>query len=203
MSALYIFIDEMLLARLVPLSNTFENMITGVSSSYNDFINYVDKLNNSGLGVVLTKYSTSLIVRNAITYVTPISLVIIAISQFISNGSSLYFTKVNGEKLNNSARQAWCSSFYFVLIVYAIFAGIFAPALNTILHFEHGNPYAELMKGESLINQACNKIGLPFDTVFPCLQKVYSKATDLTMLYSKQYGYIVIGGVILMLYSCF
>ena len=54
MSALYIFIDEMLLARLVPLSNTFENMITGVGSSYNDFINYVDKLNNSGLGVVLT-----------------------------------------------------------------------------------------------------------------------------------------------------
>lgn len=46
MSALYIFIDEMLLTPLVPLSNTFENMITGVGSSYNDYINYVEKLNN-------------------------------------------------------------------------------------------------------------------------------------------------------------
>ena len=201
MSAIYIFIDELLLVRLVPLSNTFENMITGVDSSYNDYINYVEKLNNSGLDVVLTKYSTTLIVRNVITYVSPISLVIVAISQFISGGSTLYFANVNGKTIHNNAGQAWCTSFYFVLIVYIIFAGIFASVLNTILRFEHGDPYAELMKGEKLIIQACNKIGLDFNTVFPCLQKVYSKASDLTMLYSKQYGYIVIGGVILMLYN--
>ena len=68
MSALYVFIDELLLTRLVPLSNTFENMITGAGTSYNDYIDYVDKLNNAGLDVYLTKYSTTLIVRNAITY---------------------------------------------------------------------------------------------------------------------------------------
>ncbi len=201
MSALYIFIDELLLTRLVPLSNTFENMITGAGTSYNDYIDYVDKLNNAGLDVYLTKYSTTLIVRNAITYFAPLALIIVAFSQFVFAGSSLYFAKVNGKTINNNAGQAWCTSFYFVLIIYVIFAGIFSVALNSILHFEHGDPYAELMKGQDLIFQACNKTGLDFNTVFLCLQKVYSKASDLTMLYSKEYGYIVIGGLILTLYS--
>lgn len=83
MSALYVFIDELLLTRLVPLSNTFENMITGAGTSCNDYIDYVDKLNNAGLDVYLTKYSRTLIVRNAITYFAPLALIIVAFSQFV------------------------------------------------------------------------------------------------------------------------
>lgn len=201
MSSLYVFIDQLLLTRLLPLSNTFENMVGQVE--YQNFLNYVSQLNATGIGANLTQYSTALIVRNVITYSTPLTIIIASFCTFISNGTSLYFAKEKGKKIDNHSGNAWCTGFYTVIFVYIGFAAIFASSLNGILYLQHGDPYGQLIKGEELIHQACNKTGLPFDTVFLCLKNVYNKATDLTILYSKQYGYILIGGFILMLYNSF
>ena len=199
MSSLYVFIDQLLLTRLLPLSNTFENMVG--QAEYQNFLDYVSKLNATGIGVNLTKYSTALIVRNVITYSTPLTIIIASFCTFISNGTSLYFAKENGKKIDNHSGNAWCTGFYIVIFVYIGFVAIFASSLNGILYLQHGDPYGQLIKGQELIHQACDKKGLPFDTVFLCLKNVYNKATDLTMQYSREYGYILIGGFILMLYN--
>ena len=96
MSSLYIFVDQLLLTRLLPLSNTFENMVGQVE--YQNFLDYVSKLNATVIGVNLTKYSTALIARNVITYSTPLAIIIATFCTFISYGTSLHFAKENGKK---------------------------------------------------------------------------------------------------------
>jgi Na+-driven multidrug efflux pump len=101
MTSLYIFSDQIIMANLIPNFNPFENM---VGPDYQRYAQYVRQLNEAGLGLELTLYSSKLIVRNAVANSAPITVLINAATLLIANGTSVNFSKMNG-KLNTKGAQ--------------------------------------------------------------------------------------------------
>ena len=101
MTSLYIFSDQIIMANLIPNFKPFENMI---GPDYQQFLEYISKLNATGIGLNLTEYNSQLIVRNAVANSAPITVLINAATLLIANGTSVNFSKMNG-RLNTKGAQ--------------------------------------------------------------------------------------------------
>ena len=102
MTSLYVFSDQIIMANLIPNYKPFENLVGQVE--YNDYLRYVSALQSTGIGLNLTEYNSQLIVRNAVTNITPITVFINAATLLVANGTSTNFSKMNG-KLNTKGAQ--------------------------------------------------------------------------------------------------
>jgi hypothetical protein len=72
-----------------------------------------------------------------------------------------------------------------------------------LVQLENGDPLKQLTNASGAIREACQRIGLNFDEVYPLIENVYGKANDMIISYSCNYSYIIIGGMMLSMFSAY
>ena len=200
MTSLYIFSDQIIMANLIPNFKPFENL---VGPDYQKFLEYVTKLNGTGIGLNLTLYNSQLIVRNAVANSAPITVLINAATLLVANGTSTNFSKMNGKLNTKGAQKVWSIGFYCNIIVSVITMIFLFSVCQLLVQLENGDPLKQLTNASSSIKQACQIAGLNFDYVYPLIEHVYTKANDMIMSYSCNYSYIIISGAMLSMFSAY
>ena len=201
MTSLYVFSDQIIMANLIPNFKPFENLVGQVE--YNDYLKYVSALQSTGIGLNLTEYNSQLIVRNAVTNITPITVFINAATLLVANGTSTNFSKMNGKLNTKGAQNLWSIGFYCNIITCGITMILLFSTCHLLVQLENGNPLKQLANASSSIKQACQIAGLSFDDVYTTLEDVYVKANDMILSYSCNYSYIIISGMILSMFSSY
>lgn len=201
MTSLYVFSDQIIMANLVPHFKPFENLVG--QTEYNDFLKYLVALKSTGIGLNLTEYNSQLIVRNAVANITPITVFINAATLLVANGTSTNFSKMNGKLNTKGAQNVWSIGFYSNIIICGITMILLFSICHLLVQLENGNPLKQLTSATSSIKEACQIAGLHFEDVYPTLEDVYMKANDMILSYSCSYSYIIIGGMMLSMFSAF
>lgn len=106
MMGVYWFVDQILIARLVPHDgvHTCENIFGHSESEINDWITQVDPS--------LVFYGPGEVIKSAITISSPISLVLLCMPFFISTGTGIIFTQAIGKNNREKAYESYKMGFW-------------------------------------------------------------------------------------------
>lgn len=110
MMGIYWFIDQIMLARLVPHDNvhTCENLFGVNENTIKIWISENDKN--------LVFYGPGEVIKSAITISSPISLLILCLPFFISTGTAIIFTQAIGK--NNLKKHKKLTKLVFMLLLH-------------------------------------------------------------------------------------
>ncbi len=182
MMGVYWFIDQIMLARLVPHDNvhTCEHLFGFDENTIRTWI--------SENGNNLVFYGPGEVIKSAITISSPISLLILCLPFFISTGTAIIFTQAIGKNNREKAQEAYKIGFYATATLGLMLTFVFGCFCEQILTSMAGSKVvvasgahvAELQKYYDTVHQLQIKYAYDFifilslGPVIPCLINLFS-----------------------------
>lgn len=186
MSSLYAFIDQLMMVKFIPSVLTNNEMFGG------DYATYI-KARTGNEGSISLINVTS-VVRTAIAYSAPITVVINAASLLIANGTAVNFSRSSGSTNKDLTKRSWALGFYMNLMFSIIITLLLLALVDTWMKFESGNSLQDSINNlPSTLSEAERNAVI----------SIYTTAFDQTHKFAIQYSYIISAGTIFSMYTSF
>ncbi len=186
MSSLYAFVDQLMMVKFIPDVLSNDQMFGPNYSVYSQ----VQQAYSEQISLI----NVTSVVRTAIAYSAPITVVINAASLLIANGTAVNFSRSSGSTNKDLTRRSWALGFYMNLLFSIIITILLLSLIEVWMKFESGNSLQD-----SINNLPSQLSQDQKDAVI----SVYTTAFDQTHKFAIQYSYIISAGTIFSMYTSF
>lgn len=175
-TGVYIFVDQIMMTRLIPLNPNFDiNKIFGFDNVTK--LHELIKIYNLPISLDMSS-----VIRTANSLSAPFVQIGMALALLLGLGTSISFSKALGKKDKDKLNQIWSNGFY-TTIVAAIISSAVVIAISTFMipfQAKNGNTAFDL-----------SKVVVEADRVI--IQDFLDKSRDLSIKYATDYTYMSIG----------
>lgn len=169
MMSVYLFIDQIMIASMVP-NDGVHDFVHLFGKSQEEINNLITSFNND-YGTKLILYRPAEVIKTALTISSPITVVLTSLSFFISTGTGVIFTQAIGKNNNKKGSECWKTGFWLTVLIGIIMTTVLVSADKSLL-----------------TRMAGQKITLPAysDTKYDALQTYYDTvhAKQISFAYS-------------------
>lgn len=177
-SGLYIFADQVLMTKILPLNQEFVDdtlkKIGWFSLESTDFSNPLINDFSTKTGAITS------VIRVANSAISPITLICTALSLLIGMGTGIPYSKALGSKDSQKINEVWRHGFYNCLVISIVTSIIIMALSNLIVSVQISN--------------------IASDSVSPAIKIFLEKKREITIQYATNYSLIIVGFNIL---NCF
>lgn len=183
-TGIYVFVDQILMVRIIPLNHNFSQENVFGANQFNEIKNLLDTHANKMESV--PSLSVSSIVRTSISLSSPLTLICTAISLLLGLGTSIAYSKDLGKKDYKKATLTWSNGFYNTLVTSLITSVILIGLTFILIPIQANNTSAEKLITPQFISQwKCDEITK--------LQNFLDYTRNLSINWAIQYSLIIIG----------
>ncbi len=190
MSSLYAFIDQLMMVKFIPDVLSNQQMF---GNDYNTFALLLEKYKNIDF---IKEMNVTSVVRTAIAYSAPITVVINAASLLIANGTAVNFSRSSGSTNKDLTKRSWALGFYMNLFFSLLITATLLGLVQVWMNFEQGNSL-------STLKNEINTSAIIDDPDKGILCNIYTIASKQTNTFAVQYSYIISAGTIFSMYTSF
>ncbi len=186
MSSLYAFIDQLMMVKFIP------SVLTNNEMFGHDYLTYINaRIGNENF---ISLIDVTSVVRTAIAYSAPITVVINAASLLIANGTAVNFSRSSGSINKDLSKKSWALGFYMNLIFSIIITLLLLILVDIWMKFESGNS----------LQDSIDKLPTTLsESERNAVISVYTTAFNQIHKFSIQYSYIISAGTIFSMYTSF
>lgn len=183
-TGIYVFVDQILMVRILPLNHNFSQENVFGATQFNEIKNLLET--HSGKMESVPSLSVSSIVRTSVSLSSPLTLICTAISLLLGLGTSIAYSKDLGKKDYKKAALTWSNGFYNTLVTSLITSAILIGLTFVLIPIQANNTSAEKLIGSQFVEQwVSNDIAK--------LQNFLDYTRNLSINWAIQYSLIIIG----------
>ncbi|MEG1151047.1 MAG: MATE family efflux transporter [Malacoplasma sp.] len=178
-TGIYVFVDQIMMTRLIPLNHSFNmNEIFG-TNVINEIKGYIETYK------LPISVEMSSIIRTANSLSAPFIQIGMAIALLLGLGTSISFSKALGKRDKDQINNIWSNGFYTTIIAGIISSAIVILISTYMIPFQANN-------GSNALNLH-DLIDKPTDFELQRIQEFLNKSRDLSIKYATNYTYMSIG----------
>ncbi len=183
-TGIYVFVDQILMVRIIPLNHNFSQENVFGANQFNEIKNLLATHANKMESV--PSLSVSSIVRTSISLSSPLTLICTSISLLLGLGTSITYSKYLGKKDYKKATLTWSNGFYNTLVTSLITSAILIGLTFILIPIQANNTSAKKLITPQFISQWKR------DEITK-LQNFLDYTRNLSINWAIQYSLIIIG----------